>query len=220
MTIALLLIAFVLVLPTPRLMLSRCPEFGADSGVGRYRGGARGGEASVVKRIEAAGWYVWLQRKLRRGSAKAKPQELLDAAAALDLLASSFRAGLPPATAVRVASEGCAPSLSNAFARCSSRLALGAEQPWAGLSDFPALVELPTVAERSAHSGTALMKSIDEIAEANRNRAGDAGEAVAERAGVLIAAPLALCFLPAFVVLGLIPTIAGLADTMLDGLVP
>ena len=36
--------------------------------------------------------------------------------------------------------------------------------------------------------------------------------------GVLIAGPLALCFLPAFVVLGLIPTIAGLAGTMLGSL--
>ena len=53
---------------------------------------------------------------------------------------------------------------------------------------------------------------------ARRAAAGDAAEATAERAGVLIAGPLALCFLPAFVVLGLIPTIAGLAGTMLGSL--
>ena len=35
---------------------------------------------------------------------------------------------------------------------------------------------------------------------------------------MLIAGPLALCFLPAFVVLGLVPTIAGLADSMLGSL--
>ena len=36
---------------------------------------------------------------------------------------------------------------------------------------------------------------------------------------MLIAGPLALCFLPAFVVLGLLPTIAGLAESMLGPLV-
>ena len=35
--------------------------------------------------------------------------------------------------------------------------------------------------------------------------------AAAERAGVLIAGPLGLCFLPAFVCLGVVPVVAGLA---------
>jgi pilus assembly protein TadC len=34
---------------------------------------------------------------------------------------------------------------------------------------------------------------------------------VAQRAGVLITVPLGLCFLPAFVCLGIVPVIAGLA---------
>jgi pilus assembly protein TadC len=35
--------------------------------------------------------------------------------------------------------------------------------------------------------------------------------AAAERAGVLIAGPLGLCFLPAFVCLGIVPVVVGLA---------
>ena len=35
--------------------------------------------------------------------------------------------------------------------------------------------------------------------------------AAADRAGVLIAGPLGLCFLPAFVCLGIVPVVAGLA---------
>ena len=42
----------------------------------------------------------------------------------------------------------------------------------------------------------------------------DAAVATAERAGVLIAAPLALCFLPAFMLLGLVPVVVGLGRTM------
>ena len=43
----------------------------------------------------------------------------------------------------------------------------------------------------------------------------DAAEARAQRAGVLIAAPLGLCFLPAFLVLGVAPVVIGLAGEVL-----
>ncbi len=38
------------------------------------------------------------------------------------------------------------------------------------------------------------------------------------RAGVLIAGPLGLCFLPAFVLLGVVPVVAGLAGEVFGGL--
>jgi pilus assembly protein TadC len=47
-----------------------------------------------------------------------------------------------------------------------------------------------------------------------RHRA-EAAEARAQRAGVLIAAPLGLCFLPAFLVLGVVPVVIGLAGEVL-----
>ncbi len=39
----------------------------------------------------------------------------------------------------------------------------------------------------------------------------------AERAGVLIAGPLGLCFLPAFLCLGIVPVVLGLAGRLLGG---
>jgi hypothetical protein len=45
--------------------------------------------------------------------------------------------------------------------------------------------------------------------------AGDEARAAAERAAVLIAGPLGLCYLPAFVCLGIVPVIAGLATDVL-----
>ena len=45
--------------------------------------------------------------------------------------------------------------------------------------------------------------------------AGDEARAAAERASVLIAGPLGLCYLPAFVCLGIVPVIAGLATDVL-----
>ncbi len=43
----------------------------------------------------------------------------------------------------------------------------------------------------------------------------DIAEARAQRAGVLITAPLGLCFLPAFLVLGVAPVVIGLAGEVL-----
>jgi len=82
----------------------------------------------------------------------------------------------------------------------------------------PELADLVALARRSGDSGAAMSAGAAELAVARRAAAGDGAEATAERAGVLIAGPLALCFLPAFVVLGLVPTIAGLARSMLGSL--
>ena len=44
----------------------------------------------------------------------------------------------------------------------------------------------------------------------------DAVEARAERAGVLVTGPLGLCFLPAFLALGIVPVVVGLAGPLLE----
>jgi pilus assembly protein TadC len=50
-----------------------------------------------------------------------------------------------------------------------------------------------------------------------RATAGDAAEAHAQRASVLITAPLGLCFLPAFLCLGVVPVVVGLAAQLATG---
>lgn len=60
-------------------------------------------------------------------------------------------------------------------------------------------------------SGAALADGVADLAEQSRQEAAHSAVAAAERAGVLIAGPLGLCFLPAFVCLGIVPVVAGLA---------
>ena len=43
--------------------------------------------------------------------------------------------------------------------------------------------------------------------------------AAAERAGVLIAGPLGLCFLPAFICVGVVPVVIGLAGDVFGSIV-
>jgi pilus assembly protein TadC len=53
-----------------------------------------------------------------------------------------------------------------------------------------------------------------------RSEADAVATARAERAAVMVAGPLGLCFLPAFVCLGVLPVVVGLADGMLPGVLP
>ncbi len=62
-------------------------------------------------------------------------------------------------------------------------------------------------------------QGVGELAAQSRHDAADAAGAAAERAAVLIAGPLGLCYLPAFVCLGIVPVVAGLAgDVLRSGL--
>ncbi|TFV60084.1 type II secretion system F family protein, partial [Mycobacterium sp. PS03-16] len=78
---------------------------------------------------------------------------------------------------------------------------------------------LVRLARRSADSGAALAAGVADLAAESRSGAADAARAAAERAAVLIAAPLGVCYLPAFLCLGVVPVVAGLAgDVLRSGL--
>ena len=120
------------------------------------------------------------------------------------------QAAWPPAPSC-CAGRGCGAGAQP----CRDLLALGAEPATAwtnltGLADnnVDALFRL---ARRSASSGAALAQGVTELADQSRHEAWLAASAAAERASVLIAGPLGLCFLPAFVCWGIVPVVAGLA---------
>jgi hypothetical protein len=83
------------------------------------------------------------------------------------------------------------------------------------VEQLPALATFARAAGRSAGTGSALAQVAR--AEAGRIRATllDTAQAKAQRAAVLITAPLGLCFLPAFLVLGIAPVVVGLAGEVL-----
>lgn len=88
---------------------------------------------------------------------------------------------------------------------------------WEATASDPATQSLARMARRSAKSGASLAGAMTELAAQRRAEAEDASAARAERAGVLISGPLGLCFLPAFVCLGIVPVVVGLAGRVLEG---
>jgi pilus assembly protein TadC len=71
--------------------------------------------------------------------------------------------------------------------------------------------QLARAALRSASSGASLASVAADTAAEVRAAARDLAAARGQRASVLITGPLGLCFLPAFLALGVVPVVIGLA---------
>jgi hypothetical protein len=123
-------------------------------------------------------------------------------ASALDVFSVCLSAGMT-VSAAAAATAHFAPAARGAYPDT-------AWQVGAGDAD-EACLALARLARRSASSGSALAEGAADLAEQVRQDVTHRAAAAAERAGVLIAGPLGLCFLPAFVCLGIVPVVAGLA---------
>ncbi|OHT83267.1 type II secretion system F family protein [Mycobacteroides saopaulense] len=150
---------------------------------------------------------------------------LLGMAFSLDMLSVCLRSGMPVASAALVVASSAPSELARILSRAGEMLALGApsSMAWAdsGAPDdlgYEQRQALTRLARRSADSGAVMAEGVAALAAQCRRDALDSAVATAERAGVLIGAPLGLCFLPSFVCLGILPVVMGLArDVFSDG---
>ena len=98
----------------------------------------------------------------------------------------------------------------------ASLLQLGADtdRGWRPADPDPQLAPIAAAARRTSVVGTDLATAIRSQAQVIRRAEFGAAQRRAARAGVLMTAPLTLCFLPAFICLGLAPVVIALLDTL------
>jgi Flp pilus assembly protein TadB len=161
------------------------------------------------------------EQLLRRHEPAAQRRERLAAVADLplgaDLLAAALRAGAPLDRAAAAVAEALGGPLGERLRRTARSLRLGAEpaEAWEHLAGIDGADRLVAAAIRSSASGGALAGALGRLADDLRADRAVAAKAAAERAGVLIVLPLGLCFLPAFLLAGLVPVlIAVLGDVL------
>lgn len=182
------------------------------------------------------GW-AWMHRLLR--SADPISREAVDPSVVLELTAGALRGGLPLSGAVRAVADalepaspggprgpgaahasGAARAAGTAQAPAAGTRALldgfgralgaGVPAPVAGSSLPPELRVLSECAVLSARSGAELVGMLQAAAQdSRRGRARDA-EARAARLAVRLVLPTGLALLPAFIALGIVPTVASL----------
>ncbi|GID30117.1 type II secretion system (T2SS) protein F [Paractinoplanes brasiliensis] len=164
---------------------------------------------------------VGAERYLRRREPARVRHERRAAAADLplgaDLLAAALRAGAPVDGAAAAVADALDGPLGTRLRRTARSLALGAApaEAWGHLDGVPGAERLVAAAVRTSTSGGALAKALGRLADDLRADRAVAVEAAAQRAAVLIVLPLGLCFLPAFLLAGLVPVlIAVLGDVL------
>lgn len=177
-----------------------------------------GGWFGVLAGLGAA---ALLDRGLRRlPPAGLRAQRLAEAAElplAADLLAVALRGGAPVDRATAAVADALPGPLGDRLARVGRVMRLGGTpaEAWAQLAPVEGADRLVRAAVRSAEHGSALAGALGRLADDLRADRAVATEAAARRAGVLIVLPLGLCFLPAFVLAGLVPVIVAILGDVL-----
>lgn len=139
---------------------------------------------------------------------------------AADLVAATLRAGATPDRAAAVVGEVLGEPVGPLLAAVAHRLRCG-EPParaWAVLSEVPGGERFAMTATRGVDSGAALASGLARLADDLRAARVASVEAAAHRMGTLVVLPLGLCFLPAFLLCGVMPVVlAVLTGVLLVG---
>ncbi len=133
---------------------------------------------------------------------------------AAELLASCLEAGADAPAAVAAVAAAVDGPVGVRLGRVASVLATGGDlvvpRPVADPVD-----RLVAVVARAAATGAPLAESVRGVATDEREQARWVATEQARVAGVQAVGPLAACFLPAFVLVGVVPVVAGVAASLL-----
>ena len=178
--------------------------------------------AGCVMGWAVAGWTGLLGGSLAGGVAaellgRAEPPSLVrrrermrrDLPLVADLLAACAEAGLPPERSLHVVARAVGGPLGDLLAAVAARLELGVDPvvEWAAVAKDPQLAPLARAVLRSIESGAPLAAGLARLATDRRRDLRTLGQVRARRVGVQTAGPLGLCFLPAFMLIGVVPTV-------------
>jgi pilus assembly protein TadC len=137
-------------------------------------------------------------------------------AALLDLLAAALDAGLAPPSALAALVPVLAGAEQARLRRAVSMLDVGGDSAtvWQLLAPDPTLGPLAKALERSERSGAPVAASVRSLADECRRDDRAARLAAARRVGIRTAVPLGACFLPAFFLIAIVPTVIALLGTV------
>jgi Flp pilus assembly protein TadB len=183
---------------------------------------AGGGLCLVVSRLLEVGWWPFLGWPLlagaafvllgglEPGSAQARTRRLVaDVPQALELMADGLAAGLPLRRACATVAEAFDGPVAEELGTVlrAVELGMGDAAAWGALARHPQLGPAAAEVARSAESGTELVAALRQHSAAARGRRRAALQQRARSVGVRSVLPLMTCFLPAFLLLGVVPTV-------------
>lgn len=178
-----------------------------------FLGGVVGIVGAVV--AAAAAWNV-LGRAESPAVRRRREELERDLPTAVHLLGACLGAGAAITGALEAVAAALPGAVAEELGRVSHRLALGADplEVWRELAGHPQLRPLGRAMARAHQSGASVRDAIEGLAGelSAQSRAGT--DALARSVEVRAAAPLGVCFLPAFLLLGVVPMVAGVFSAM------
>lgn len=182
---------------------------GVGAGAWLFVGGAFGPVTGVV--AAAAAWRALTNAETP--SARREREEVERTLPhVIDLFASTLRSGAAPIAGLE---RVCAALPGPAARRLEpvveqSRWGAGGVEAWGAVAHDDALAPLARAMMRSQTSGASVVLAVERLADELRGESLAQAEDAARRVGVSAAVPLGVCLLPAFLLLGVVPTVASL----------
>jgi len=177
---------------------------------------------AVSNVVGGLGWWTWLGWPvitmvgalllggLESRSARRRREELIsDTPQALELMATCLAAGMPVRLAGRAVADAFDSALSEDLGRVLALVELGVSDAdaWRTLQDHPQLGPAAQDLSRSVESGTMMVEALRRHAAAAREARRAAQVIRARSVGVRSVLPLMICFIPSFLLLGVVPTV-------------
>lgn len=199
-------------LARPELLRLSCAA--AAVAVALAWGGVVGIAVGAVLAVLGPALLGRLESRGERRRREALERQLPDAS---DLLAACLSSGATADRAAVAVAQAMGDPIAAPLRRLVGTLQLGADpaSAWAALADEPTLRPIARAATRSAETGAPLADLLVSVAHERRDEMRARAEAAARAAGVRAVAPLAACFLPAFLLIGVVPVVASLAGPLL-----
>jgi len=175
----------------------------------------------LVGAVSCGGAALWFDTQRVVAAGRRRRVEVCAALpVAADLLAACLSSGAPPTEALATVADSTTGPLADRLQRAATALRLGADgrDVWGPEDPDDPLAPLVRAFVRSNETGARLAETVAAVADEQRRAARWSAEAAARRAGVLAVGPLAVCFLPAFVLIGVVPVILAVAGEVLNGL--
>ena len=162
----------------------------------------------------AAGVGVWVVvgRAEPPEVRRRREQVAADLPHVVTLLGCALRSGAAPGEALAVVTRALPGAAADLLTPVAARLSLGGDPAdvWSDLATVPGLAPLGRSLGRAHRTGASVVEAVERLADDLTGAARATVEDKARAVGVKAAVPLGICLLPAFVLLGIVPLVAGL----------
>ena len=185
----------------------------AAAGVGAAAWLFVGDPAGPVAGVAAAAAAWWVLARAEPASRRHEREEVQRTLPHLiDLFASTLRAGAEPVAGLAQVCAALPGSAADRLAPVVARAPGGAGglDAWDAIAEDGELAPVARAVVRSLTSGASVVQTVERLADELARESAARAEDAARRVGVAAAVPLGVCLLPAFLLLGVVPTVASL----------